>query len=371
MDKNYYIIYAYNTISLETSKALSKLGAIVPYDSFNTDINCYLYLTKEQIDDIRLFKQIKAIIGDYQILPNTTTLSEINKNLDKITTDNKLSLGETVTHQLYKKLPFTVTYLDNETAIIFHKLKHKDLALEVDAKEITKATETNQTLLYLEQNQSYKVTQDYSNIVIIDCDMFSSSSTYNLVNIITLLKILYTDKTIIVCNPDHNQEHLCKTLKLTYITGTMWDILEYYFKQGSQFIIVSNSSTIEYIFNSRYQQTDNQFYNYDGIIELQPKVTQDNLLTLAIEATRETIGKTLDPNYIIHKCKSAPLSQVDKKTDRFITAVNNHKYQEPRMYIPDELTIKSQEVEKTLTDCRSWHLSQISQSLVDILTGAI
>lgn len=371
MDSVYHILYTYNPISLDTTKVLSKLGILVPYDSLNPDINCYAYVSKEQVENTKLLRQVKSIIGDFQILPSTTTLKEINKNIDKIDTDNKLLLGDIVTHSLYRKLPFTVTYLGKDSAIIFHKLKHKDLALEVEQKEISKLTEQTLPQLYISQEKP-KVTYNLDDIIVIDCDMFSNNSTYNLVNLIVLTKLLFQEKTIIVCNPDHNQKNMCEAFKLIYASGDIIDILydvTSWEPSAPPTTIISNSYILEYLLYTHHKQEFYKLYKYKDIL-VEQKYAQDKEteIKLLLQATKEMFGKTLDQNYILHKSKTMPIESVEPKVNKFLKIISQLKYQEPIITTPQETTIQNSEVEKIVRNCGSWHLAQLSQSIIDILT---
>lgn len=371
MGNVYHILYTYNPISLDTTKILSKLGILVPYDSLNPDINCYVYVSKEQVENTKLLKQVKSIIGDFQILPSTTTLKEINKNIDKIDDTNKLLLGDLVTHSLYRKLPFTVTYLGKDTAIIFHKLKHKDLALEVEQKEISKLIEQPLPQLYISQEKP-KVTYNLDKLLVIDCDIFSNNSTYNIINLIVLTKLLFQDKTIVVCNPDHNQKSMCEAFKLIYASGDIIDILydiTSWENSAPPVYIISNSNLLEYLLYTHQNIEYYRLYKYkDILIEQKYKQDKETETKLLLQATKEMFGKTLDTNYILHKSKTIPIESIEPKVNKLLKIISKVKYQEPKITIPQETIIQNSEVEKTMRNCGAWHLAQLSQSVIDILT---
>lgn len=358
----FYIIYSYQPISLDKSKQLSKLGLIVPYDSLNQDINTYAYLPKGSLNDTQLLKQIKTIIGDNEILPNTVTLEAINKSLNKIEIDNKLELGSIVHHTLFRTLPLTVTHIDREeeTATVFHKLKQVNLSVELPIKELQKAEQDKQfQVLYPQQDNTETHTetspQDKS-ITIIDCDIHTTKTVKKLAHTLILASLLIPETEFILANPDMQQTLLAREMQLSVLNGSILNLLAT--KKAN---IISNNLT--YLIH----QNTKSFYKYNNTLQSVQR-TDENILLAILNIIKLKYIKHLNIQYELSKYKQKTyqntyhpkvLQLIETESKREYTLTSN----------TSTIPINYNNISHIFKNNMSWHICNIVNNFTALIKG--
>ena len=208
--EEYFSIYIYNPITLDSYKKLSLLGVIVPYDTQDPEFNTYAYIRQDT--DADTLKKIKAITGEYKTLPGTIRLDSIQRNIEKIDEVTSIQVGDIVFYSPYKKLPFTATaIIDNEVSI-YHKLRTEPLALVVNQSElkIAKPEDVHPELIYQFKSRAResKATLDTQPLAILDCDSLPATDRFLLlsdyIRHCIRVKLMLPDHRPVLLNPtDH------------------------------------------------------------------------------------------------------------------------------------------------------------------------
>lgn len=336
----YYSLYFYKALTPEIAKKLASTGVIVPYDSFNPTFNVYAYVPINEVTEA--FKsKIKGIAGEYNIIFTPIDISQIQKQSDKIDEVTALNIGDKVNIKRFKKLQFTINHIQDDTYLLFHKLRDEDLVLEVHKNEIIKPSQDEILPIYTPQ-YDYK-THKHDKEVVIDCDSIPHTkhkTTYYIVRHILFVKNDYHKHNVVVANPLPNLQNTLRVMGVKFFIG---DVRHY---------ITHNRVTALVTNNIAYHSLHDNILNPDKY-PYSKLETEYNIVATHIH---KIYNKKFKINEALARGLTSETHQlVDKYTD--ITTFKRTRIQQPIEEVNIDL------FKETLTDIGLGYLADISSDI--------
>lgn len=265
---DYYIFIAEHPIKLEIVSKLSAYGIIIPYDSKCIDINTYGYYP----DDLSVEgkQALQRAIPNIILTKDKVSITEIQRQANKIQEQNEIKQGSLVYHRDYKKLPMLVTFTDGVTATVFHSLRTRPLSVTCGVEMLVPADTQHDLPTYKVERPNHEFKQK----LYIDCDIFDTSSidTYNQQMFLTLLRLRmsYLSAGIVLVNPVKQDNDILDLLGFESVYGSLLALVA----RVKPDILVSNSKLINHPHKCLYQdmlqepsyivssEVDSQMYVY-------------------------------------------------------------------------------------------------------------